>query len=113
MEAFELQVLWDGVEEFTGLWQVEFLARSRLHEDPTASARRALASLSEQGFVTVYSCRGLPSESTCDPIDPEHLTALLDLETSWEPPDEGDSGIWFDTTEEGFSAYKEESGWRS
>lgn len=116
MKSLELQLLWDGVEDFTGLWQAEALARDSDGDLPGAGhrerARRSLESLVASGLIVVYACRGIPTEETCDQVRPENLAQLLDLDSSWEAPDEGEIGVWYDTSDDGFAAYKEATGWR-
>ena len=114
LNPFEQQLLWDGVEDFTGLWQAEALAR-RDGESPGVSprerARLALERLARSGLVEIYTCRGTPTDEACDRVGPEALSRLLDIDTSWRVPDEGEIGIWYDTSDEGFAAYQEATGW--
>ena len=116
LDTFELQILWEGVEHFTGLWDVEVLAR-REHElsgvTPRDRARLALGRLAERGLIAIYTCRGIPTDETCVQVGVEKLSNSLEANTSWEAPGEGQIGIWYDTTEEGFVAYREVTGWDS
>lgn len=116
LDTFELQLLWDGVEDFTGLWQAEALAR---HSDggvpgvsPRGRARRSLERLAISGLIVIYACRGIPTDKACDQVGLEGLSKLLDIDASWRAPDEGEVGIWYDTSEEGFATYREATGWQ-
>ncbi len=114
LDTLELQLLWDGVEDYTGLWQAEALARrdGELPDvRPRARARLALKRLATSGLVVIYACRGTPTDEACDQVGTEGLSQLLDIDTSWVAPDEGDVGIWYDTSDDGFAAYREATGW--
>ena len=116
LNSFELQLLWDGVEDFTGLWQAEALAR-KLGSDlpgviPRHRARRSLERLVENGLVVVYACRGVPTDETCDQLGLEELPKVLDEGTSWIAPEEGGIGIWYDTNDDGFDAYRMATDWQ-
>jgi hypothetical protein len=71
-----------------------------------------LESLIEAALIAVYACRGIPTDETCNQVVLEELPQLLDDDASWIAPDEGEIGIWYDTGDEGFDAYREASGWQ-
>lgn len=115
MDSFERHLLWDGVEDFTGLWHVPMAAEGadewQPGDDARDLARRMLESLAGRGLITVYVCRGIPSEVTCEPVAVDGLAGLLEREESWQAPDEEEPAVWFDTTDAGFALYKAETGW--
>jgi len=116
LSSFELQLLWDGVEDFTGLWQAEALARKYGSDlqgvTPRNRARRSLERLAEDGLIVVYVCRGVPTDETCDRVGLEELPKVFDMGISWIAPEEGGIGIWYDTNDDGFDAYRKATDWQ-
>jgi hypothetical protein len=113
--SLEWKLVWDGVEDYAGLWEAEALAREAEDAEPDASprvrARRALAALLEQGLIVLYTCRGLPTKESVVPVPPADRAELFDADSSWTAPGEADLAVWYEATDQGFAAYREANGW--
>jgi hypothetical protein len=95
-------LLWSGIEGFTGLWDAAFTAQAR------DRARNVLESLLTEGLVDLYQFRGLPRNDAA-PVALERGFALLHDHGSWSvPEEEDDTSVWYDTTEKGFDLYCEQ-----
>jgi hypothetical protein len=104
-------LLWSGIEYFTGLWDAAFTARSTEGLPTLGMARdraqTVLGSLLAEGLVDLYQFRGLPQDDAA-PVALEQQAGLLGDDDSWAPPeDEGAVSVWYDTTEKGFELYCE------
>jgi hypothetical protein len=105
-------LLWLGIEDFTGLWDAAFTAQATegLASLETARdrARSVLESLLAEGLVDLYLFQGLPRNDAVA-IAHERRSALLDDDECWEAPEEeDDASVWFNTTEKGFELYCQE-----
>lgn len=103
------ELLWSGIEDFTGLWDAAYAVRAieglsslDLARD---RARSVLEVLLAENLIDVYQFRGLPRNDAA-PVALEQVAELLSNDTLWAAPhDENDISVWYDTTEAGFERY--------
>jgi hypothetical protein len=105
-------LLWSGIEDFTGLWDAAFMvqaAESRPSLDVARdTARSILESLLAKSLVDLYQFRGLPQNDAA-PVPPEWRSGLLHDDGFWVAPEEEDDvSVWYDTTEQGFELFCEQ-----
>jgi hypothetical protein len=115
MDELERDLLWLGVEDYTGLWQAVAEARAETEayslSEERRQARRAIDSLLSRGFIELFVCQEPLNNETVEIVPPERQSAVLDDAASWEDPEEGGKSVRFATTERGFAAYRKETGW--
>jgi hypothetical protein len=108
MNAFERDLVWLGVEDYTGLWDASFAARSILEpdspEDARAYARRALESLLAKGWVELYVCKEPLNNDSVELVSPDERRRVLEADSSWEIPKPFGRSVRFATTDEGIAA---------
>lgn len=115
MDTLERNLLWLGVEDYTGLWQAVAEARDdaepcSIHE-AQGQARRTIESLLAGGLIELFVCQEPLNNETVEIVPPEEQPAVLDEEASWTAPEEGGKSLRFATTDRGFAAYQKETGW--
>jgi hypothetical protein len=104
-------LLWLGIEDFTGLWDAAFTAQAADGPVPLESARdrarSVLESLLAEGLIDLYEFHGVPRDGA-EAIALERRAALLHNDECWAAPEEeDDASVWFRTTEKGFELYCE------
>ncbi len=115
MNALERTVLWLGVEDYTGLWDICLEAagasKSGTPDEARGRAHRTVASFLADGLIELFVCHGPPTSETIDRVPATHQDAVLDDASSWGMPEEGGQSFWIATTDRGFAIYKAETGW--
>jgi hypothetical protein len=104
-------LLWSGIEDFTGLWDAALTAQSAEGLPSLDMARdrvrSVLESLLAEGLVDLYEFRGLP-RNDATPVAWERRFRLMRDDQFWAAPEDGDDvSVWYDTTEKGFELYCE------
>jgi hypothetical protein len=99
MDTLERDLLWLGIEDYTGLWQAAAEARADAGPCSIHEAR-------EQARRIIESQEPLNNE-TVEIVPPKRQSALLGEEASWTAPEEGGRSLRFATTDKGFAAYQE------
>jgi hypothetical protein len=108
-------LLWLGIEDFTGLWDAGFQAQATeeitTRETARDRARSVLESLLAEGLVELYLFRG-PPQNDAVAVAPDARAALLCNDECWAVPEEGGAAsVWFATTDKGFQLYRKEHNW--
>ena len=111
----QCNLLWLGVEDYTGLWQAVAEARndaepSSIHNART-EARRAIESMLCTELIDLFVCQEPFNNETVEIVPADARLAVLEDEASWIAPSEGGRSVRFATTERGFAAYRNETGW--
>jgi hypothetical protein len=106
-------LLWDGVEDFTGLWDVVFevqrtegFAQSSA-EECREKAREVLELLLADGLIDLYLCRWPLDNDAAKVVPPDDRSAILRTDLSWTV--EAETLVWFATTDKGFDFYSEKT----
>ncbi|GLW35425.1 hypothetical protein [Actinoplanes regularis] len=102
-------LLWSGIEDFTGLWDAAFTARATDEitspEMARDRARSVLNSLLAEELIALYQFRGLPRNDAA-PVALERRVEMLHENESWVVPEEENAvSVWYGTTEKGFERY--------
>jgi hypothetical protein len=109
-------LLWSGVEDYTGLWNVVFEVQavngSQSIEDARGSARRIVHSLLVDGLIELFTCPWPPDNDAFEGVPPDDRSDILQDDMSWTVDKEGPL-IWYVTTDKGFDLYKRATGWES
>ena len=114
MDSLERNLLWLGVEDYTGLWQAVIEAggsATNSMSDARKRARRAIQSLLDNNFIELFACPEPIDNETVKPIPKERNLLILEEESSWVVPGEGGVSLRFATTDRGFAVYRRETGW--
>lgn len=115
MDDLERNLLWLGVEDYTGLWQALAEARDDTGQRPPSETQRRVRqivdSLLAEELIELFVCQEPLNNETVEIVPPERCFAVLEKAMSWRPPEEGSKSIRFATTEKGFAAYRKEVGW--
>ncbi|MFI6939465.1 hypothetical protein ACIBI4_09350 [Streptomyces sp. NPDC050418] len=111
----ESTLLWLGVEDYTGLWEaaLEASAVGGPCSPPEVQerARRTIESLLVSGFIELFACREPMNNDGVRIVSPDHWAEILGRETCWTSPEPGGESIRFASTDRGFAAYREVTGW--
>jgi hypothetical protein len=115
MDTLERDLLWLGIEDYTGLWQAAVEVRAALGpcsvREAQDRARRMIESLLHRGLIELFLCQEPLDNETVEVVPLEKLSAVLGSEASWSAPEEGGKSLRFATTDKGFAAYQKETGW--
>lgn len=113
MDELERDLLWLGVEDYTGLWQAVAEAHAATYSisEDLRQTRRTIDSLLSRGLIELFVCQEPLNNETVEIVPPERQSAVLDEVASWKAPEEGGKSVRFATTEQGFAAYRKETGW--
>lgn len=103
------EILWLGIEDFTGLWDaaytVQFVEKLPSLEIARDRARSVLEVLLADGLVELYQFQG-PPQNDATPVESERRSGLLRVDGFWVTSGKEDEpSVWFDTTEKGFELY--------
>src|SRR4028119_1454960 len=103
-------LLWLGIEDLTGLWSAAWSAEAIEGIASIEAARdrapSVLGSLLAEGLVDLYLVHGLPQNAAAA-VPHDRGPALLRDDECWTVPEEGETSVWFATTEKGFDRYCE------
>ncbi|WP_330465498.1 hypothetical protein [Micromonospora zamorensis] len=115
MDTLERNLLWLGIEDYTGLWDAVAEARGdgepRSTHDALVQARRAIEFMLAADFAELFRCPEPLNNDTVELVSAEEQSAILNAGSSWVVPEEGGTSIRFATTDRGFAAYQKETGW--
>ncbi|MEV0897182.1 hypothetical protein [Actinoplanes sp. NPDC049802] len=116
MTPVEKNLVWLGYEDYTGLWQIVLEVQDEEGINSLAEAQRfakqTVESLLSRGWIELYFTDGPWTNETITAVPPEKRAQVLAADDSWATPVGGGGKlIWFGTTDEGFSAYQEATGW--
>lgn len=115
MNAIEQTLVWLGVEDYTGLWQVPIDVRGQpginSTQDAHSYARSVLESLLTNGWVELYICQEPLQNESVRLVPPEDRRGVLDSDSSWQIPEPFGKSVRFGTTDAGLAAYRAEIGW--
>jgi hypothetical protein len=64
-----------------------------------------------RGWIELYICQEPLTNESVQPVPPEERSKILASDASWEIPEPHGKSVRWGTTEEGFEAYKVETGW--
>lgn len=111
MNSLEKELIWNGYEDYTGLWDAFLTVRDSppaaySAQEARNEARRLLESFLARGWVELYVSHGPAGETQYEIVPAEERAGILDSETSWTWED-GDPLVWYATTDEGMFAYQE------
>ena len=111
MDSLEQEIIWNGYEDYTGLWDAYFVVRdtdpgTRSAQEAREIARQFVGSFLTRGWVELYISRGPAGETVYDLVPTEDQSRVLDSDSSWSWED-GDPLVWYATTDEGYFAYQE------
>lgn len=113
MNAIERSLIWLGVEDYTGLWDASFEARSApgVHsiEDARQYARQVVESLLARGWIELYICQEPLSNDSVELVAAEDRSRVLENDESWEVPESLGKSVRFATTDEGLAVYRSEA----
>ena len=104
-----MHALWLGIEDFSGLWEVEWELNVR-HEAGRGGVNRVAAlglvfELYERGWVELFRCQ--EPYGALDVVPRDEVRGLLVSAASWEEPTAHGVSVRFGTTEAGTTAYLE------
>ena len=110
MNSLEREILWNGYEDRTGLWDAFFVVRDEKPGARSASEARELTrqlieSFVDLGWVEIYSSRGPVGEAVFTRVPKEEQAEVFASDHSWTWED-GDPLVWYQTTDEGLEAYQ-------
>ncbi|MFI7602548.1 hypothetical protein [Actinoplanes sp. NPDC049681] len=113
MDPLVKNILWDGVEDFTGLWDVVFEVQrtegftQSSPEECREKAREVLELLLADGLIDLYTCGWPLDNEAAEVVLPEDRSAILRTDLSWTV--EAETLVWFATTDKGLDFYGEET----
>jgi hypothetical protein len=115
MDTLERTLLWLGVEDYTGLWQVSIeiagVREGYSAEEVLTFARRLTASLLSKGWIDLFICQEPLDNASVQRVLPGDQAVVLDDNASWVAPEPYGRSVRYATTATGLAAYKEEVGW--
>ncbi|PJI94088.1 hypothetical protein [Luteimicrobium subarcticum] len=116
MNAAEIDILWLGYEDVSGLWEVTWGDDDGTEPSRTARRGDLFVTLLSDGLIDVTT--GPPSADfdAAHHLAPDEVRELLRDPRSWRGPqldDDGQHVLLFRTTEAGLAAYRAATGWRA
>jgi hypothetical protein len=94
-------VLWLAVEGESGAWEALWELNGKWPDQAATNRQRVQESIRElarRGWIVLFTRRGLdgPRES----LDARAAEEFLTSESTWEPPEPADVGLYFEATNE-------------
>jgi hypothetical protein len=115
MDDLERNVLWLGIEDYTGLWEAALEAGPDTEPSSfgavQARARLVIESLLGGGFIELFVFQGLVVSERAELVPPERHASVLGDDDFWKVPEGEGELAGFAATEQGFAAYKKAVGW--
>ena len=111
MNSLERELVWNGYEDYTGLWDAFLTVRDsapgeRSTQEARELARQLIESFLARGWVELFISRGPVGEAVYELVPAADQSRVLDSDSSWSW-EAGDPLVWYATTDEGHSAYRE------
>lgn len=111
MNPVERNLVWLGVEDYTGLWQAAIEVRNvpgaQSPHDAREYACHVIESLLDSGWIELYVCQEPLNNESVELVLAEDRSRILQCDSSWIAPEHGKS-VRFVTTDDGFDAYTED-----
>lgn len=114
MNRLEIELLWLGYEDDTGLWETPWQRDRPVRGAQLATrdeVRETLIQLAGAGMIEVLAGPESVDFEDVDIIPPTALPDLLDDERAWIAGDVGERVVRYRTTDLGFQSYREATGW--
>lgn len=115
MNRLETELLWLGYEDDTGLWETPWERDRPVRGAQIATreeVRETLIQLAATGMIEVLAGPESVDFEDAEIVLVAVLPDLLNDERAWEAGDVGDRVVRYRTTDLGFQAYREATGWR-
>ena len=113
MNAVERNLVWLGVEDYTGLWDASLVVSGILGagsiEDAREHARRVVESMLDKGWVELYVCQEPLDNDSIELVPPGDRHRILESDSAWEIPEAFGKSVRFAATDEGVAAYENDA----